>query len=83
MVLAPQPQPTPEAPFYEERPSWWNPAVVEPPVGIPVPSAPELPPELLKPGAREVAAWQDTAGADRVAGTLGRGRPRCWQGAGV
>ncbi|KAL4449547.1 hypothetical protein ABPG77_007191 [Micractinium sp. CCAP 211/92] len=51
VVLAPQPQPTPEAPFYEERPPWWSPTEVQPPVGIQVPSAPALPPELLRPDA--------------------------------
>lgn len=65
VVLAPQPQPTPEAPFYEERPPWWTPSEVQPPVGIPVPSAPALPPELLKPGA-----WEGGGG-----GRGGRRRP--------
>ncbi|KAL4421523.1 hypothetical protein ABPG75_010814 [Micractinium tetrahymenae] len=57
VVLAPQPQPTAEAPFYEERPPWWSPSEVQPPVGIQVPSAPALPPELLKPGGCGRASW--------------------------
>lgn len=49
-VLAPQPAPTPEAPFYTEPPPFWSPSEVAAPQGIAVPSAPPLPPELLQPG---------------------------------
>ncbi|PSC67548.1 hypothetical protein C2E20_8781 [Micractinium conductrix] len=51
IVLAPQPLPTVEEPFFSEAPPYWNPSVVAPPVGIAVPEAPALPPELLKPDA--------------------------------
>lgn len=75
VVLPPQPQPTPEAPFYKERPPWWNPAVVEPPVGISVPSAPALPPELLKPGAGKGAAGSGGGGCQQGGWGPGRGPP--------
>lgn len=75
VVLAPQPQPTPEAPFYEERPPWWTPSEVQPPVGIPVPSAPALPPELLKPDApfwqRSLSGSGHSNGSSATAPLLG------------
>ena len=51
VVLAPQPVPTQEEPFYQEPPPFWHPSVVTSPQAIDVPSAPPLPPELLQPNA--------------------------------
>ncbi len=52
IVLAPQPVATAEEPFYTEPPPFWQPTevVTARPEAITVPSAPELPSELLQPG---------------------------------
>lgn len=51
IVMAPQPVPTAEAPFFTEPPPFWSPTETLAPQGIDVPSAPPLPAELLQPGA--------------------------------
>lgn len=67
VVLAPQPAPTPEEPFFSEPPPFWHPSVVTPPQAIAVPSAPPLPPELLQPNAPFWARTLSNTGADKQA----------------
>jgi hypothetical protein len=57
VVLAPQPEATQEEPFFSEAPPFWSPAAAAAVEAIDVPSAPPLPPELLRPGA-----WQASPG---------------------
>ncbi|KAI7836892.1 hypothetical protein COHA_009224 [Chlorella ohadii] len=64
VVLAPQPAPTPEEPFFSEPPPFWHPSVVSTPQAIDVPSAPPLPPELLQPNAPFWARTLSNSGAD-------------------
>lgn len=63
LVLAQQPAPTVEEPFFTEPPPFWSPSEVAPPQGIAVPSAPPLPPELLQPDAPFWARSVSHAGA--------------------
>ena len=74
IVTAPQPQATEEAPFFSEPPPFWKPSEIQPPEGISVPTAPELPAELLKPGAVKVGGVE----VGRVAGGRRWRDWECW-----
>jgi len=74
IVLAPQPHPTPDEPFYSEPPPYWSPSVVAPPEAINVPSAPPLPAELLQPGGSVGGSGVGRqAGGPRAVGGLAAG----------
>ena len=72
VILAPQPAPTPEAPFFSEPPPFWNPSVVSQPHAIDVPSAPPLPSELLQPDAPFWARSVSHSGGGAMAAAAGQ-----------
>ena len=81
VVLAPQPVPTAEAPFYSAPPAFWSaPTVMGVPTAINLgPSAPPLAPELLKPGGWVLCAlwWWWRWGEKRGSDTGGKGCYDC------